>query len=1661
MTASPAKIKAFLATIKGRLLDGGDADLESTIRLHEVYLGLLQMELLLRGVLVQEDSKVANQVKSCVGKTLLSEQLSSSAQAIPGPLLAGANVVAGRVAEAYYRRLLSGNQREEESVYGPSFSKEDADAGIQRAKDIQDIRWLVLLRNLPFQSPEPGNKIDAEAPPASTALEALQVALGYYTTAALIQSDTPPMWKKVWDLWTLLNVSTTTVSSSPILNAPPPPFEAQVAIESLARIAFSKGNTKRGSELQLTLIQSYLNRNRTILSKASFSTDQPVPSKPSAATKTDTASVAECFGDSLIASRQLSLPPTAAMALSMAHKAKATLDACRSYFEKVAKSESNEQKAEGNVDNGSTPVLPASVFMDHPDVLLFQVLQVHVAMAVEDAEIQQQAEDDYKMDQNRSVAKANPTEYLEKARESWIIGRKPTTATADGDAFLQASQTLRDSLLVIWEATSLTTIPNEGAESDSSRRDFDAHKYLAFYWVHQAILRLQSRAEILSGKTGNYSIDGWYAVLQYILPILVEVNRQIHSGTPAELNETYTEEDIHSARNIDAQTWLDQELYPGGDSLGFKKSMLASVVAALPKAIWMVISDQGKIGKAALHPLDDELKLGIAILSCLIHQQQHVFQSEKQSEQASSTVGSEKRSDGVNNLLQWEQARQAALCMVCQGSDNEIYHVTRDAIRRSKGKEAGGYFSFLQCLVAWSGWYQRPWPYCSNLSDVRALLSAVKVDLGRPLTSIEEILLDLASADAELLNGGRIETAANQYVSVLERIRESNGLIPAVSTALLNAHCLNGMARIQQLDEGLSSTVSDKDFAIKDFAMKNLEDLQELEIPSKTPPLCIWHRTAIFSAAKVFKLSAARQLVADRLIQRGHWEDARSFLEAAVEDSPTDVDAALALGAFLLRMALYSREERNSSAEKNAQIHLLKAAKLDPSKANPFALIGVWFEDQGDDKRARGCYTKSLGLDPCNPIAGRGLLRLIPREDIRDVLGAAINVNSPLNGWAWHSVGLNKSFVEGEDDLAAIAILKGLRARDIASPESENLSIFYTLPQIRPSASEKAIALGDVGTCYRRLGRFTASIRAFHASIDDAGELVPSNVLISCAQVELELGLFDDAVQKFELVLARKEPNSHPIASYGHATALLTMAERDLGDGKAGSAYRNTLLAIESCLKSDNKFGCTWKLLGDLYTFGASFPPSVYSESGGLTGNDVDNCIERQILFVAEGEEAYRSSLKAQTQGAKPADEDDLELKCLLQCDIATNILLRAQILDPVGVGSNDPIGNDLYERAATAFRAAIESNPLHAASWCGFGCAVINKDPLLAQHAFCRSIQLEKMFADAYANVGFLYTSMYKFSSSRSAMEALTQVADTPMMWMNCAFLLEREAEMILRKGNANTGPEELIVRSADAYRAALQVMKHPDAQFGLSLASRVTNAKSATQKNDSNPFWKTFHRIEGSSLMQEYMGASFRTRGVANVLNGVMSIEKAVEASPEAKWSEESYREGKEMLNSALGELDENTDCLNVPLLRNIAGPTNIDVDIIRPATLDEQSNQGSIQRRILCYPDRADLWMSLAKDFVQNDSLEAAMEAAVRASAMLTGDLSHPQQNNGGCTSIVDAQQISEALSLEGWLRILSQTEPSGMGDKSASFCFQQALFMNPENILARQALVQETG
>ena len=1554
----PAKVKAYLSGIKEAFLDNPS---ESST-LTAAFLGLLKIELLLRGVLVEDDEKIWSQIQSSVGKSLLVEQPSK----LPKPLLAGANIVAGRVAEAFYTKLKNQISLQVDKGNGGANSfecvknlipSEKSQGARQRAEDLQDERWLFLL------SSNFSSNYDHETGVKNYANGVLQIAIGYYSTATSIQTDTPQMWKKLWDAWSLFQ--TDSADCDP--NDDRPPHEAQLAIENLIRIALARGNTKRASELQLRLVQSYLNP-KPVSCVLLLSV---LPKKKRTDITGDTT-IAQSFGESFTRTLPSSQKSPKADTVSV-EKARLTLEACQSYFE-----------------NPTQPVDSESI--------LYRTLRVETLLAEENARVKSEASEMEK----RSTSKTSFADCITQCRTALIVSSYNKT----DKMFLEHAKILRDTMIEAWGSVS-----GEGLQDLS----------LCFQWVSQSILRLEERAEVIGRKKSSYQ-EPWNEVLQFILPILREMDRQIGHT----MQDSVDGDESKSVISLSLE-WLNGIK----DSCGKEcaaTDVIETVVSTFPTVLSMMCGD----GNPTIPVLDKELNLVVSILSALVKRQE-LRNSSQQKKDAPSVGTSENGS--LRSIQKWKNARASGLCLLCQDNASSIQQITNDAVGNRKKEKQRGLVALFQCLVAWSGWFQNPWPYCTNLADARRLLASAELCLSRPMSPLEQVLLQLAKADAEFLNGGFVERAYDCYSKVLETLDSNEELtMDSNSLILLRAHCYNGMTRAQHANQDFVGLDNDE----SSFSEKSLQLLEDLTLSPVIPSLWIWHRRPTFEASKAYQLSASRQLIANSLVHFGQFEKARSFLEKGVTDSPLDADAALALGAFQLRVTFYI--EKSTEGRKEAQVNLLKAAKLDPSRSNPFALLGIWYEATGDLRRAEGCFRKSLKLDPCNPIAGRGLLRLCLNSDCQDILNVAINRSSPLNGWAWNAVGLGKAYGEGDDSLAVVAILKGLRCRDVALSDKENLGVFYATPSSNQKPNELSAALAEVGMCYRRLGRMTSSIRAFHASIEASDVTsVPHTTLIACAQVEQELGLFDEAAARFSSVVDRGESTSRSVALHGQAMALFSIAERELLDGKIGTAFMYVERAIDSCQTSSMSSACQFKLLGDLYSFGASFPADIFFGSES-ENEDLESCLQNQLSFVSKGEAAYRSALSAQAPFFATADDESIAIKSSALCDIALNMLLQAQLLSSKQV-SIEKI-DDKYELAAKAFRDAIEYNPIHAASWCGLGCSSLKTDPLLAQHAFCRCIQIENTFSDAYANVGFLYTSGLALTASKSTMEALTQVADTPMMWMNCAFILEREAEKHLQREQGKE-TEECISQAADAYRASLQVNRHPEAQFGLSLTGRM---KYSEEHKSDISLSRSFERSRKDcfSYMNEYIGASLQNGGSAPVFQGVMSIEMGENVPSDRSWRQDINTRGKKAAKSLnASETDSLVRGLKTSTDSLLAGEGKE-----QPETLPSPKEE-TIQRQLWFDPDRGDLWLSLAKTFVEKDSVESAKTASARAADILSQSLVAPSQKS---PSFVDAKMISEATSLKCWLNGLESTS-------SSNYDMQRALMMDPTNLVARQSICHQ--
>jgi len=647
-------------------------------------------------------------------------------------------------------------------------------------------------------------------------------------------------------------------------------------------------------------------------------------------------------------------------------------------------------------------------------------------------------------------------------------------------------------------------------------------------------------------------------------------------------------------------------------------------------------------------------------------------------------------------------------------------------------------------------------------------------------------------------------------------------------------------------------------------------------------------------------------------------------------------------------------------------------------------------------------------------------------------------------------------------------------------------------------------------------------------------------ILCLSFSVELELGLFEEAIEKFELVLEREKDSSHTIAAYGQGSALLALARRDAIDGKAGAGFQHATRAI-GCIEktfladetaSSQPGACALKLLGDLYSFGALLPPDVFVDQSENEASSYEHCeclLRAQASFVAKGETAYRDAAEVKIAFD---DNETNALRAAVLCDLGGNILLQGQILSSaVGeaqggtpeltlkdVVANDAEVKDIYDRSVNVFKDTIAASPLHGPAWCGLGCSLSATDPLLAQHAFCTALTLDKMMPDSWSNLAFLFAGKDASAPSAEMLDGLTQVADSPLMWICRALLLENE-------GQSRSGPRETqISRAADAYRAALQVVKHPTALLGLSLTTRAAMSSRQPSHEEKNTSYirisSDLSRRDSYGFMGEYLGLSSSCNIGSCVLGGVMTLENGVHnletSSQEQMWRYKDVEQSRDKIMDAVEGLRRissrassvgpemqgiDTDPVNI-LIEHAATIGTVTGSVVdSPTDVKKQSSSPfkhdlTPARRVMNDPESGMAWLDLAKSLAKellavsdskkkkhvNEVMESATRAGdraaqifsdqvstpliLRASPLVTADDSEEEAvvSTGVVPIPVDAHDVSGALALPYWLETVEaeMLQKAGEGGRSPrrAIDLQRALFMDPGNAFARQALQQSS-
>ena len=610
---------------------------------------------------------------------------------------------------------------------------------------------------------------------------------------------------------------------------------------------------------------------------------------------------------------------------------------------------------------------------------------------------------------------------------------------------------------------------------------------------HVQYLQERARAMAVVHAKNQQQQQGWSTLASFVEPVLQLWTQRYES-------KENLEAELSAEGGGGSTTISPQELH-----------LMETVCSIVPCVEWMCC---GSRSSSLVFPVN--LLVKTQEFAALFEDRRRAAAAKKKAE-SKSVGGTQSPSDTVLLTLELAQASLTALLALDRNdggsSDTALLRqVTNTATSRSTSSSTDALdsemgCSYLEFLVCWSGFHRTPWPFCTQ-PEARALVARARARLheahsqwGRPVSPAEELILKLGEADAEgsSFDGGLVGEALKNYKQVMEG---AGTLSDRLLADVLTARCYSGVAQLVMRDPQSIEAFKDLGDSAGAIAQGTLEKLESISLSADADgALYLWRSKQFVMSALRFQVAASRQLVADTLLRSGNAVAAQSFLEDAVRDCPNDAGAAFALGSFRLHVAFFG-DDRSPEIEKAAQIQLLQAAKMDSTRAGPFALLGYWYEYKKDAKRAVGCYSKALLLDPSNPVAGRGVIRLAPAKSLKKVFDKAIESGSAVVGWAWRAVARQKAMVDGDDTLAVVSLLNALRCRDLERPDSEPLSEFYSSPlkPALPGKMELSGCLADLAACYYRLGRYTASLRSYHAAIEKAADKVPGSLLCSCAQ---------------------------------------------------------------------------------------------------------------------------------------------------------------------------------------------------------------------------------------------------------------------------------------------------------------------------------------------------------------------------------------------------------------------------------------------------------------------------------------------------------------------------------------------------------------------------------
>ncbi|KAF2797250.1 TPR-like protein [Melanomma pulvis-pyrius CBS 109.77] len=437
----------------------------------------------------------------------------------------------------------------------------------------------------------------------------------------------------------------------------------------------------------------------------------------------------------------------------------------------------------------------------------------------------------------------------------------------------------------------------------------------------------------------------------------------------------------------------------------------------------------------------------------------------------------------------------------------------------------------------------------------------------------------------------------------------------------------------------------------------------------------------------------------------------------------------------------------------------LAAIKADPNFAPAYTKLGMYYEEYSKDrKRARQCFQKAFELSPSEIIAAERLARSFADQGEWDIV-EVVSQRVVDSGKVRAAPGSKKKSVSWP--FSALGVVQ-------MNKQEYQKSIISFLSALRISPDDYYSYVG-LGESYHNSGRYNSAQRAFNyaeAPTDGAvmrksgGESWFTKYML--ANVNRELGEFDDAIKSYEEVLSERTKE------FGVSIALLqTLVEkgwRCIETGFFGEAAdcgeKAFHIAAGIAEYKPDAFNL-WKAVGDacalfswvqekLSRFPSMAIASLLQTKSKVeldydAHKDIDGVGNHELGILSSNDSTDPRSLLTQMMKASILAHK----RAIASCAGETH----AQAVAWYNLGWTEYRAHVCLEQeqrheglfgylraAMKCFKRAIELEAGNSEFWNSLGVITTTLNPKVAQHAFVRSLHLNERSVRAWTNLGTLY---------------------------------------------------------------------------------------------------------------------------------------------------------------------------------------------------------------------------------------------------------------------------------------------------------------------------------